>query len=411
MILEINCRSLMMNNVLYAVKNILNTLLIIAPILAIIAGVIALIRLLNNPEDKKGHSRIINIIKALVIIFFIPLLANIVISLVGDRTDITACYNSAKKPSLTTKYIPAKDEKGKTIYVDPLEYEKGHAQTLNFDCKSKIIKAELSCETLKIVEQHYMDFNSTTFKSYIQQQGGFENYVQSLGGVFQEFYGKKPKVTTVAEFQRVAEYVLGFLTMYGVDYYNGKNSLRSHYCKWGGDCLYYNDGGGNPIGTADAFYPGRTRHDNNGLSDSEHFDKMVSNLDNPNITTNCNYLVDMVYIKAGIFTPSLKSDKFITMAKKTKVVTNFADLKVGDLIHFFREPVDSSNPESWRDRGWGHVAFVGEVYPEQHKAVVYDGGQYFTRNQNYKWTIDTSKTTSGLHGYKGWGAIHYVDLA
>ena len=412
MILDINCKSIVMNNVLFAVKNILNIIMIISPILAILSGVIMLTKLLQNPEDKKTPKKLLNSIKALVIIFFIPLLVNVTMILIDNRTDISACYNSAQKPSISTKYIPTTNKEGKKVLVDPQKYEKGTSGQLDFSCKSKVIKAELSCQTLKIVEQHYMDFNSNNFKSYIAQQGGFDNYVNTLGGIFKEYYGKQPKVTTVAEFQKVAEYVFGFLTMYGADYFNGKNDKGSHYCKWGGGCLYYREGGSYAAAASDAFYLGTYRHDNDGLSDSTHFDRMMSNVNNPNITVNCNYVADMVYIKAGLLTKDVLSEKFITLAKRktSKVITEFSDLKVGDMVHFFHGELDRSNPETWRDKKWGHVAFVGEVYPDQHKVVMYDGGRYFTDHQNYKWTIDSSKTTKKLHGYENWAAFRLVEL-
>ncbi len=411
MILDINCKSIAMNNILYAVKNILNIIMIIAPILAIVSGVIMFTKLLQNPEDKKAPKQLLNTIKALVIIFFIPLFVNVTMRVIDNRTDVSACYNSAKKPSISTKYIPTTTKEGQNVLVPAQKYEKGSSGQLDFSCKSNIIKAELSCQTLKIVEQHYKDFNSTNFKSYIAQQGGFDNYVNTLGGIFKEYYGKKVKVTTVAEFQKVAEYVFGFLAMYGADYYNGKGSSGSHYCKWGGGCLYYKQGGSYAAAAPDAFYLGTYRHDNNGLSDSTHFDKMMSNVNNPNITINCNYVADMVYVKAGLLTDVL-TDRFITLAKRktSKIITEFSDLKVGDQVHFFHGELDRSNPDTWRGKGWGHVAFVGEVYPEKHKVVMYDGGRYFTDHQNYKWTIDSSKTTKKLHGYENWAAFRLVEL-
>jgi len=411
MILDINCKSIVMNNVLFAVKNILNLIMIISPILAILSGVLMLIKLLQNPEDKKAPKKLLNTVKALVIIFFIPLITNVAMKIIDNKTDISACYNSAKNPSISTKYIPTTNQEGKKVLVDPSKYEKGLPAQLDFSCKSKIIKAELSCQTLKIVEQHYMDFNSTNFKSYIAQQGGFDNYVNTLGGVFKEYYGREVKVTTVAEFQKVAEYVFGFLTMYGADYFNGKNGKKAHYCKWGGGCLYYAQNNSYAQASSDAFYLGSYRYDSNGLSDSTHFDKMVSNVNNPNITINCNYVVDMVYVKAGLLTNVL-SGSFIKLAKRntTKIITELSDLKVGDMMHFFSGDIDRSNPDTWRNKGWGHVAFVGEVYPEQHKVVMYDGGSFYPKNQNYKWTIDTSKPTNKIHGYNNWSAFRLVEL-
>ena len=414
MILNIQCNNIMINNFLYVAKNIMNLIMIFAPIMAIISFTIGFSRLLINPDEKKGINKIFNIGKDLIIIFFIPVLVNIVMYLLGENA-ISTCYRSAKAPSVANKYVPVTTEEGKTIFVDPKAYEKGVPQNLDFSCSSKIIKAKFSCDTMRIVEQHYKDFNVYNFKSYIQRVGGYQNYVNSLGGIFAEYYGKNVKVTTVEEFQKIAEYVYGFLYIYGADYYNGKGSPTSHYCKWGGGCLYYSDGNSYAPASEDGFYPGSGRNDGDGLSDKDHFDKMISNVNKPNITINCNYTADMVFVKAGLLYNGVRnygSDAYKAQAKdkRNRIVTRFSDLQVGDVIHFFKNKVDSSNPSTWENGDWRHVATVGEVYKDQNLVVMYDGGRYYTDHRNFKWTIDTSKTTSHLYNYDGWGAIHMFDL-
>ena len=230
------------------------------------------------------------------------------------------------------------------------------------------------------------------------------------------------------EFQKVAEYVYGFLYMYGADYFNGNDFVANSgakYCKWGGTCMYYKDldeaKRNNkldefpfPTGTEDAFYPGGMRYENSGMSDSHHFDRMISNTSSPNITTGCNWTADMVYYKAGIFgtgrTKVNSSASAVAMAKAkgNKVITDFKDLKVGDLLQFFTKEVDSSNPDTWGS--WGHVAFVGEINYKTGVITAYDGGSYFMMNRNHKWTFNRNKTTKSLFGYPGWGAIRVIDL-
>ena len=141
MILNIQCNNIMINNFLYIAKNIMNLIMIFAPIMAIISFTIGFSRLLINPDEKKGINKIFNIGKALVIIFFIPVLVNIVMYLLGENA-ISTCYRSAKAPSVANKYVPVTTEEGKTIFVDPKAYEKGVPQNLDFSCSSKIIKAK-----------------------------------------------------------------------------------------------------------------------------------------------------------------------------------------------------------------------------------------------------------------------------
>lgn len=415
MILDIDCQNIMLNNFMYIVKNIINIILIISPILLILSLTITISKMAMDPDEKKNPKKIWNAIKALVIIFFIPLLVSMVMKLLGNNTEISSCYNNAKKPSAMVKYIEDEKEKKKKIISDPDGYEKGVDKQLEFDCTSSTVKSKFSCETLKIVEQHLNDFTESNFKSVIASAGGFDNYAKSLGGVFTEYYGAKPKVTTAYELQRVSEYVYGFMYMYGFDYKNGVKD-KNKYCKWGGGCEKLGELRAGKIikrSSSDAFLPGTQIHDKDGLSDRKHFDKLISDKAEINMTTNCNWTVDMIFYKAGIFgtgrTNVNSSSGFKKMARKNKIITNFKDFRPGDIIHFFDQSVDSSNPNTWN--GWKHVAFVGKVDLEKHTATIYEGGGYFITGRNFKRVINTDKTTKKLAGWKGWGAVRVIELS
>ena len=419
MILDVDCQNIMLNNFMYIVKNIMNIILIAAPILLILSLTITLSKMAMDPDAKKNPKKIWNAIKALVIIFFIPLLVSIVMRLLGNDTEISSCYNNAKKPSAMVKYIEdeKEKEKKKKITSDPDSYEKGVAKQLEFNCTSSIVKSKFSCETLKIVEQHLNDFTESNFKSVIASVGGFDNYAKSLEGVFTAFYGAKPKVTTAYELQRVSEYVYGFMYMYGFDYKNGIKA-KNKYCKWGGGCEELGklrSGKTIKSSSSDAFLPGTKIHDSDDLSDRKHFDILISDKDEINMTTNCNWTVDMIFYKAGIFgtgrTNVNSSSGFKKMARKNKLITDFKDFRPGDLIHFFDEEVDPTNPNTWTKEHWKHVAFVGEVDLEKHTATIYEGGSYFIRGRNFKRVINTDKTTKNLAGYQGWGAVRVIELS
>ena len=163
--------------------------------------------------------------------------------------------------------------------------------------------------------------------------------------------------------------------IWGFDYYNG-----SKYCKWGGSC-------GGTTSTPDAFYPGALKHTEDGLSDRNDFDALITGRNEINMTTNCNWSVDMVYVKAGIFSKG-HSAGYKSMCKGN-VVKDINDYQIGDVVHFFHNSVDYDNPSTWD--GWYHVAYVGEVYDD--KVVLYDGGSYFTNNRNHKRVLKKSKGT------------------
>jgi len=119
------CNSSALRAVLYAVKNMLSLIQIIAPILLIIMASIHLFHLVRNPDNKKGMKKVINSFIAAAVIFFIPLLINVVMSIVGNSSEISSCWNDANAPGGNGSYMEIDDNKKSGIYSDPSDYEKG----------------------------------------------------------------------------------------------------------------------------------------------------------------------------------------------------------------------------------------------------------------------------------------------
>ena len=129
-------------------------------------------------------------------------------------------------------------------------------------------------QTQKIVDAHKNDFNCTNFNEVIKKKGGYSAYVKSLGGVFAKYIDKKSKVTTVKEFQEIAEYVFGLMAIWGFDYNNNKK-----YVKWGGGSPFYVNG-------------------IQGKCNRAKIDDMCSG--KKSCTTNCNYGADALFYKCGL---------------------------------------------------------------------------------------------------------------
>ena len=359
------------------VKNVLNLIMIFTPILAIIYSTVAVAKLVKNPEEKGGLKKLKNILMACAIVFFIPLFVNLVFNWMGESNDVSDCWNKVGKVEYSTTYMAIGDEKERhKVYTDPNLYEKGVPKQLTFNYKGNgTVNAQFSDQTLRIVEDHINDFNYYNFNSFMAAHGGAGNYIKSLGGVFTEYYGKQVHVRSPYELQKVSEYVYGLMYIWGFDYYNGEK-----YCKWGGSC------GGN-TSTPDAFYPGALKHTQDGLSNRNDFDALITGRDELNMTTNCNWSVDMVYVKAGVFNKGHAAG-YKSMCQG-HVVADINDWQVGDVVHYFEHTVDYNNPSTWSD--WYHVAYVGEVYDD--RVVTYDGGSYFTNNRNHKRVFKKSKGT------------------
>ena len=427
MILDVSCNDYALMPILKVFKNAIDIIHIVGPVLAILSLGILTFKLVtdssmdNRDKNVKG---IKNSLTALAVLFFLPMIINLVIYIIGDRFKVTECYNDVNSITFSTQsefkgheFIDedgdgVDDKTGKAVqkfYIEPGDYERGSTginpnkgYCPNFVEPNNTVKSSFDATTMSIIEKHLEDFDYSTYKP---SEGG--KYIKSLGGIFSKYYGQEVHVTTAGELQEVAEYVFGLMYLYGFDYFNGKSGERAHYCKWGGSCLYYAKGNSYSSATSDAFYPGTFRYDNNGLSSPiSDFDKLITGT---NMTTNCNWTVDMVYYKAGLFggpgQPS-GSAGFKSMGRNYEVITDPHDLQVGDIVHFFHSEIDRSNPETWSD--WYHVAFIGEVNKKEGTVTGYDGGSYYQQGRNYKWV---SKVDSGkIYGNSNWAAVRITNL-
>ena len=246
---------------------------------------------------------------------------------------------------------------------------------------------KFSKETQSIINAHKNDFNCTNYNEKIKGYGGYSSYLNLLGGVFKKYNGKTPHVRTESEFQEVAEYVFGLMTIYGFDYNNG-----SRYVRWQGGAPFY-------TGT------------NKGKCNWGRIDDLCKTKDK---TTNCNYAMDSLFYKAGLMGGSgqiqhSSSFRGHVNTYKRKPIRNAKELKVGDLIHMFHSKITSDDPSTWKD--WGHVCCVGEI--ENGKIITYDGGSRFMNSGSFKktFTVDSNnKLTGSYSGYDGWVGIRVEEL-
>lgn len=104
-ILAGTCRDVALERILYAVKNILNIIDIITPIILILMLSIHFTRAVLNPEDKKRDKRLINSIIALVVVFMMPIIVNATMHLLGEKTNISSCWINASKPDETDEEV------------------------------------------------------------------------------------------------------------------------------------------------------------------------------------------------------------------------------------------------------------------------------------------------------------------
>ena len=395
-------------------RKIVDIIQMIGPILAILALSITIGKAVMDGtlDEKKTKAKIKNTIVALIMLFLIPLSINLILENVDG--DISSCWKGNKLATGGGGYQETGHEGEKKKQEG--EHEKGTTEEAHCPVKNDKgngkVEPVFTKPTMVSVESHYTDFNYTNSKASPE-------YIKSLGGIFKKHYGKKEEVKTAKQFQEIAEYVFGLMTIYGFDYYNpGMPIEEINYCKWGSSCIPYEDlltglkeRENNeeeptielPSGDIDAFYPGKYFYHEHGNPNAADFDSLIIG---DNMTTNCSLSVDMVYYKAGLMG---KGEKFsgsadaINMGKNYKIITKMNELYIGDIIHFFEEPINQEDPNTWTS--WKHVAFVGEVDAQKRIVTFYDGGSSFTARKNFKWTHDMDDTPEELGGFPGWVAV------
>ena len=120
------------------ISNIINLIQIIVPILLLIMISINLTQLVINPDDKKLLKGIKNKAIAAVLVFFVPVIVNVFINMVGDSGkgtfNVLNCIKEStnvKVSSSVTYKNPNKDKEAGKLYTDRSKYEKGEERKNN----------------------------------------------------------------------------------------------------------------------------------------------------------------------------------------------------------------------------------------------------------------------------------------
>lgn len=122
------CSDPALASILSTCRRIFNFITIIAPIVLIVMLAIHFIKLMFNPDDKKGLPKLKNSILSCGIIFFIPTLINMTLGLLGESTSFSACWNSDPRSGYGSTYIdPNGSNNNKPLFNDPSDYENGNS--------------------------------------------------------------------------------------------------------------------------------------------------------------------------------------------------------------------------------------------------------------------------------------------
>lgn len=119
------CASPELSGIIFIVKKIFDIIELFAPLTLLVMLIVNLAIFMFRPEDKKQPAKIRNSIFACVIIFFIPMLVNLVMNVAGNNFSVSACWNEAEQVSNKSTYVDPNDNKQTSILIDPSEYQNG----------------------------------------------------------------------------------------------------------------------------------------------------------------------------------------------------------------------------------------------------------------------------------------------
>lgn len=245
-----------------------------------------------------------------------------------------------------------------------------------------VVTGFLFYETNRIVAEHMNDFNVNTFDDYMIKHGGYENYVKSLGGVFTKYANKdRVKISTKKEFQEIADYIWGMMTIYGFDYSNGDPNHSGFY-------------GGLDKHSPDAFYTDDNEPDYSISNQSKEY--LTNSADfvfaggGAGMTTDCTNGITWTFKKAGLIdqnAPSIEDEFYGDSHRYYRnrgavFLENKHDIEVGDVIGFYK------------DDSYSHVSLVVSVTKDGY--TCYDSGHYFTNNMIHYWSFSKDQLPTDI---------------
>lgn len=134
-------------NILSVIKKALNMIQLIGPILAIASLTLILIKLMANPENKKLKNAFRNWLICLLMLFFIPLIINVTMSLLGVTFEVSACWNyadSAASNGTNSTYIdPDPSASPSTILIPPSEYDPSNSSSNPNSNSSQVVSQRI----------------------------------------------------------------------------------------------------------------------------------------------------------------------------------------------------------------------------------------------------------------------------
>ena len=209
-----DCQSSELSLLLSFIRQLLNVIQIVIPILLLIIVAVHLSKLVVSPDNKKQLNKIKNSILAALIVFFLPMIINVLMANVSNDNSFSSCWNETRLENYKTpSYMEPYDTKNKNqVYTNPDEYEKGvpkpkedKSSTGNQDDSYNVGDNGLNTTPGEIdgdLQVHFIDPNSRVDAIYIKAgnesifiDGGFKGdgkkeiaYLDKIGVTKIDYY-------------------------------------------------------------------------------------------------------------------------------------------------------------------------------------------------------------------------------
>lgn len=128
------CTDYALAGTLYVIQRLVTIIQIVVPIILLISVSVMLTQMIINPEEKKNKNRIKNSFIAAIVVFFIPMLINLVIGMVDSNNNFLKCWRDAKNININignSHYIKIDDGRDIKKIINDYEYESGDAKENN----------------------------------------------------------------------------------------------------------------------------------------------------------------------------------------------------------------------------------------------------------------------------------------
>lgn len=116
-----SCGSVGIAGILSITKTVLNIIQIVGPILSIVGLAVCFVKLTVNPDDKKYKAGLKNSLISLVVLFMVPFLVNLSMSMADNTFDLATCWNHAEEVASLgedSEYVEIHEDKKENIVRD-----------------------------------------------------------------------------------------------------------------------------------------------------------------------------------------------------------------------------------------------------------------------------------------------------